>query len=117
MSPILHSNSVLKQEEFYYLTGLQYWSLITAYGLAAADGINLTQEHIEAVYWLRKNYDQFGCCDVEFFINMLEADFELAEARSYLRALFQGNSPGNAIATWLHIAGLPVPPEEPLLTC
>ena len=113
MSPILQSNAVLKQEESHYLTELQYWSLITAYGLAAADSINLTREHIEVVYWLRKNYDQFGACSVNFFLNKLEVDFELANASHYLRKLFLGNS----ISTWFHIAGLPIPLKKPCLAC
>ena len=113
MSPIFHSNAGLKQEEFHYLTELQYWSLITAYGLAAADSISLTREHVEVVYWLRKTYDQFGACSIDFFVNKLEVDFELLDSRRYLKTLF----PHNSISTWFHIAGLPIPLKNPFLDC
>lgn len=98
----------LKQENPHYLKSLQYWSLITAYGLAAAAGIKLRQEHIELLYWVRAEYDRAGNSDVESLLRKVEKDFRTKHARDYLKKLF----PANPISQWFYIAGLPVIPEK-----
>jgi len=109
MSPTSPSTAVLLQEEIHYLDTLQYWSLITAYGLAAAEGINLTQEHIKAILWIREDYDKFGNnYDEDFIVRKLEKSFGLVDANLYLKMLF----PLNPISQWMRIAGLPVQPEK-----
>ena len=96
-------------EEIHYLDSLQYWSLITAYGLAAAEGINLTEQHIELILWLRADYDSFGTnYDEDFLLTKLEKEFGLADARLHLESLF----PAKSVSQWMRIAGLPAPPEK-----
>lgn len=108
MSVTSPNTAVPLQEKIHYLDSLQYWSLITAYGLAAAEGINLTQQHIEVILWLRVDYDKFGNNDVDFIIRKLEKDFGLTDGKAYLEVLF----PNKPVAQWMRIAGLPVQPEQ-----
>lgn len=98
------SNVLLKQEEFHFLDNLQYWSLITAYGLAAAEGINLTSEHIKVLKLLRADYDKFGNIDTESLIEKLEADLGLSDGHTYLQHLFSLDP----VNKCFRIAGLPI---------
>ncbi len=109
MSVTSPNTAVPLQEKIHYLDSLQYWSLITAYGLAAAEGINLTQEHIEVILWLRADYDKFGNnYDDELIVRKLEKDFRLTDGKAYLEVLF----PNKPVSQWMRIAGLPVQPEQ-----
>jgi tRNA 2-thiouridine synthesizing protein E len=104
MTPGYPANAVRQQNEVHHLANLKYWSLIIAYGLAAAEGIKLSQEHIEVLYWLRAEYDQSGCFETKHLLQKLENDFELKDGKQYLESLF----PGEPVTQWLRIAGLPV---------
>jgi len=104
MSLTLSSTAALKHDDIHYLDDLKYWSLITAYGLAAAEGINLTREHIKVLYLLRADYDKFGHLDAEWLIEKLEADLGIEDCYSYLQQLFSSNP----VEKCFRIAGLPV---------
>jgi TusE/DsrC/DsvC family sulfur relay protein len=108
MAPNTQGNTWLQQDNVHHLQELQYWSLITAYGLAAAAGIKLNQQHIELLYWVRAVYDQTGRCDKDTLLMKLEKDFGTKTARDYLKRLF----PSDPVSHWLRIAGLPVLAES-----
>lgn len=104
MSFALSSTTTVKHEENHFLDNLKYWSLITAYGLAAAEGITLTNEHIKVLYLLRADYDKFGDLDAETLIEKLEADLGVADGNAYLQQLFFSDY----IERCFRIAGLPI---------
>ena len=87
------------------LGNLRYWSIITAYGLAAAEGIKLTPPHLEMLDWLRKDYAQNGPSSITNLVLRLEAAFADQGGYLLLMSLFpEGQSQA------LKIAGLPVQP-------
>jgi len=89
----------------HYLDTLQYWSIISAYGLAAAEGIRLTQEHIDILIWLREQFDQHGHIDAVPVMQQLAVMYGPYGGKDFLHNLF----PKEPIEQSLRIAGLPVP--------
>ena len=96
--------AIVKQ---HYLDTLKYWSVIVAYGLAAAEGIRLTQEHIDILIWLREQFDELGVIDVISAMQQLAVMYESHGGEDFLHSLF----PKGPVEQSMHIAGLPVPEE------
>jgi tRNA 2-thiouridine synthesizing protein E len=87
------------------LRNLKYWSIITAYGLAAAEGIKLTPLHLDMLDWLRQDYAQNGPSSITNLVLRLEAAFADQGGNLLLMSLFpEGHTQA------LKIAGLPVQP-------
>jgi len=103
VAPVYPTNAISKHE-IHHLEKLQNWSVITAYALAAAAWIKLNQQHIEVLYWIRAEYDQFGTSDMTTLLEKLERDFKIPAAIEYLEKLF----PSDPLTQWLRIAGLPI---------
>jgi len=102
-SPVYTSEVTLSNN--HYLDTLNYWSIISAYGLAAAEGIRLTQEHIDILVWLREQFDEYGDIDIVPTMQQLAVMYGPDGGEDFLRALF----PKAPIEQSLRIAGLPVP--------
>ena len=81
MSLLPPGNAVLDYEQVHFLDNLKYWSLITAYGLAAAEGIRLTTEHIDVLYKIRTDYDRLGDVDIEMLFKKLEQELRSTEIK------------------------------------
>jgi TusE/DsrC/DsvC family sulfur relay protein len=103
MPPVSPANAARKQET-HHLENLQNWSVVSAYALAAEAGIKLTQQHIEALYWIRAEYDQYGCSDSATLLEKFEKDFGITSAPEYLKNLF----PADPVTQWFRVAGLPL---------
>ena len=88
----------------HYLDTLNYWSIISAYGLAAAEGIRLTQQHIDILIWLREQFDEFGEIDRVPAMQQLAVMYGPDGGEAFIRTLF----PKEPIAQSMRIAGLPV---------
>ena len=87
------------------LENLRYWSIITAYGLAAAEGIKLSPLHLEILEWLRQDYALNGPSSITNLILRVEITFADQGGNRLLMSLFpEGHSQA------LKIAGLPVQP-------
>lgn len=88
-----------------YLSGLKYWSIITAYGLAAAEDIKLTPLHISVLEWLRDDYEKHGPSTMAELVFRIENALVDQGGNLLLLSLFpQGHLQA------LKIAGLPVQP-------
>lgn len=102
-------NTVVKKEsdtEIDYLATLPYWSVITAYGYAAAERVRLTAEHLEVVLYLRKYYAQYGPhYRTLHLLDVLSDAFATQGGYQYLYQLF----PKGPILQATRIAGLPLP--------
>jgi len=102
-SPVFTSKATLSNK--HYLDTLKYWSIISAYGLAAAEGIRLTQEHIDIVIWLREQFDERGDVDIISAMQQLAVMYGPFGGEEFLHSLF----PKETIEQSMRIAGLPVP--------
>jgi len=105
-SHVFSSDATLKPK--HYLETVKYWSIISAYGLAAAEGIRLTQEHIDILYWLRKQFDEFGDVDATETIVQLAVMYGPYGGEAYLHTLFPK---GPIVQSMMRIAGLPIPED------
>ena len=103
LSPVHTSKAAVPNN--HYLDTLKYWSIIAAYGLAAAEGIRLTQEHIEIVTWLREQFDELGDIDAVPAMQQLAVMYGPYGGEAFLHTLF----PKDSIEQCMRIAGLPVP--------
>lgn len=83
------------------------WSPEQAQRTAAAEGIELTEEHWAVVSRLREYYLENGMAEKGRELgDMLDREFAEQGGRSYLRRLF----PNGPVAQGMRIAGLPLPP-------
>lgn len=82
---------------------LRYWSVITAYGLAAAEDIKLTSLHLVFLEWLRQDYFQHGASTMIRLVFRIESAFADQGGVLLLMSLFP-KGPMQA----LKIAGLPI---------
>lgn len=87
------------------LNELAYWSIITAHGLAAAEGIKLSTQHFDVLEWLRKDYDTRHPSRYDALIQRLDAVFANLGGLLYIYRLFP-----QGLSQALKIAGLPVQP-------
>ena len=88
-----------------FLSNLKYWSIITAYGLAAAENIKLTPMHLDMLEWLRHDYEQNGPSTITQLVFRIETAFADQGGNLLLLSLFpEGHTQA------LKIAGLPVQP-------
>ena len=92
----------------HYLDTLNYWSIILAYGLAASEGIRLTQEHIDVLIWLREQFDKYGHIDVIPTMQQLAVMYGPNGGERFLNELF----PKEPIVQSMRMAGLPAPDTE-----
>lgn len=80
-----------------------YWSVITAYGLAAAEGIKLTAEHLDVINILREDFVNFGQpVSKKQILNRLEIIFAGQGGLEFLYRLF----PLDPVMQAMRIAGL-----------
>lgn len=82
---------------------LRYWSIITAYGLAAAEQLKLTPAHLNMLEWLRQDYFQHGVTPIIRLVLRIENAFSRQGGVFQLLSLFP-KGPLQA----LKIAGLPI---------
>ena len=91
-----------------YLTELPDWSESTAKELAQQDGIELTDEHIEILQYLRKYYDKNGQgYNARTLLNVMEFEFGQWSGKRYLYTLF----PRGPVSQGCKYAGIPLPPN------
>ncbi len=84
---------------------LPYWSIITAYGLAAAEGIKLSSAHLDVLDWLRTDYENNSEHFRQYLIHRLDAAFSGQGGILHVYRLFP-----EGLLQALKIAGLPVQP-------
>jgi tRNA 2-thiouridine synthesizing protein E len=91
-----------------YLGELGDWSEDLARRLAKEDGIELNDEHLEILHYLRKYYDKNGqVYTARRMLNVMEYEFGKWEGKKRLYQLF----PRGPVAQGCKYAGLPLPPE------
>lgn len=89
------------------LSELEPWSEEQAMDMARQDGLELTDEHLGIIRYLRDCYaDHGGTVSARILMNSLEEEFAGMGGHRYLYALF----PLGPIAQASHYAGLPMPP-------
>jgi tRNA 2-thiouridine synthesizing protein E len=87
---------------------LQGWDEEQGRRNAKQEGIELTDEHLEIVHWLRDYYLEHGPAkNGRELGDMLDEEFADRGGRKYLRRLF----PNGPVAQGMRIAGLSVPPH------
>jgi len=88
---------------------LSYWSIITAYGLAAAEGIKLSRGHFDVIEYLRDDYYRHGPRQHSGqLLDALERRFVERGGIRYLSQLF----PNGSLSQAMKIAGLPLPEHQ-----
>ena len=102
MSAQLQFHPDLDKRKYGY-SDLRYWSVITAYGLAAAEDIKLTSLHLVFLEWLRQDYFQHGASSIIRLVFRIETAFADQGGILLLMSLF----PKGPIQA-LKIAGLPI---------
>lgn len=86
---------------------LASWSPLYAYRLAEAEGLLLTDEHMEIITYLRERYRKSGAArSAREVLHDLEEHFSDVNGRRYLYELF----PGGPVSQASRLAGLPLPP-------
>ena len=89
------------------LIDLEPWTEELAINLARQDGLELTDEHLGIIRYLRDCYaDHGGTISARILMNSLEEEFAGMGGHRYLYTLF----PLGPIAQASHYAGLPMPP-------
>lgn len=87
--------------------GLSHWSPLVAQRQAEVEGIYLTDEHWEIIYYLRERYRNLGDArSAREITRELEERFTDGQGRRSLYELFTGGPVSQAS----RIAGLPLPP-------
>lgn len=90
-----------------YMFDLPNWSPLLAQKQAAAEGLDLTDEHWEIIIYLRERYREHGrASSAREILRELEARFTDGHGRRSLYQLF----PGGPVSQASRIAGLPLPP-------
>ena len=85
---------------------LDMWSEDIGRALAANEDLKLDDAHLAVIYSLRDHFFEHGFAKAGRVLgDMLDARFEDAGGRKYLRRLF----PNGPVAQGMRIAGLPVP--------
>jgi TusE/DsrC/DsvC family sulfur relay protein len=85
---------------------LQGWDEDRAREIAAAEGVELTDEHFKVIHKLRDYYRDNGLTETGSELgDMLDEAFSEQGGRKYLHTLF----PEGPVAQGMRIAGLPVP--------
>jgi len=91
-----------------YLIELAEWDETTAHALAAQEGINLTEEHLDILKYLRKYYDKNGQgYNARTLLNVMEFEFGKWEGKKHLYQLF----PKGPVSQASKLAGIPLPPN------
>lgn len=89
-----------------HLLDLDHWSPLVAHHRAAAEGIDLGDEHFAVIYCLRERFRVHGpWASARELSRELDAEFAAEGGRRYLYSLF----PHGPIAQGCAIAGLPLP--------
>lgn len=95
-------------QETGYLTELPEWTEAEARRLAAEDDLELTNEHMDILRYLRKYYDKNGQgYNARTMLNVMEYEFGKWEGKRRLYQLF----PRGPVAMACKYAGIPLPPE------
>jgi tRNA 2-thiouridine synthesizing protein E len=91
------------------LFDLDHWSPLYAQRQAKAEGIYLSDEHWEVIYFLRERYRVHGGASyARKVLGELEEKFGDGKGRRHLYELF----PGGPVSQASRLAGLPLPPHS-----
>lgn len=91
-----------------FLVELSDWNEDIARELAAEENINLTDEHLDILKYLRKYYDKHGQgYNARTLLNVMEFEFGKWEGKKRLYKLF----PKGPVSQGCKLAGIPVPPN------
>jgi len=100
-------NQQLSQDPEGNLFDLDHWSPLHAQHQAKAEGIYLSDEHWEVIYYLRERYRiNGGARTARNVLKELEEQFGEGNGRRHLYELF----PGGPVSQASRLAGLPLPP-------
>lgn len=88
------------------LFDLEHWSPLIAQVRAEAEGIDLTEEHWEIIFYLRERYRNHGvAASAREVLEELEREFSAGRGRRHLYELY----PGGPVSQASRLAGLPLP--------
>ncbi|MDH5765379.1 MAG: TusE/DsrC/DsvC family sulfur relay protein [Gammaproteobacteria bacterium] len=91
-----------------HLVELDSWSEDIARQYASEDNMELNEEHLEVLHYLRKFYDKNGReFNARIMLNALEFEFGQWEGKRRLYQLF----PKGPVAQGCKYAGIPLPPN------
>ena len=90
-----------------YLNDMEEWTESGARELAKAEGLELTEERLEVICWLRDHYTECGPpAHGRALAQAMEDAFDYQGGRKYLYRLF----PNGPVAQACKLAGVPPPP-------
>ena len=91
-----------------YLSTLPDWSKSKAKIMAKEDGLELTDEHIKVLKYLRKYFDKNGqSYNARTLLNVMEFEFGKWHGKRHLYMLF----PKGPVSMGCKYAGIPLPPN------
>jgi TusE/DsrC/DsvC family sulfur relay protein len=107
MGPLIVADRIISTDPEGFLTTLADWDEAVACALAEAEGIKLTQEHWEVIWFLRNFYQEYQIAPaMRVLIKALAGKLGPEKGNSiYLHTLF----PGGAAKQSNKLAGLPKP--------
>ena len=90
-------------------TDMSNWNVDTANALARAEGLTLTNEHIDVIQYLRQTYEKHGPIrHARSLTQALEAKFADKGGLKYLYTLF----PNGPVTQGCKLAGIPEPSDS-----
>lgn len=93
-----------------YIVNRDEWSMEFAYAQAQAEGLELTNEHLDVIMFLRDYFDQHGVqCEVRKMVKYFKNEWDSERGcSSYLHRIFPKGGPqkqGNRLAGLLRTKG------------
>ncbi len=90
-----------------YLQDIELWTEDKARQRAAAEGLQLTDEHLDVICYLRDQYADCGpASNARSLLKSLASAYAEQGGLRYLYSLF----PGGPVTQGCRLAGLPIPP-------
>ncbi len=107
INKLIHAEHLAPCEADAFLANLDDWSETSARNAALSEQLELTEERLDALCWLREHHAACGpAANARSLLRAMEASFEHEGGRRYLYELF----PRGPISQGCRLAGLPIPP-------
>lgn len=107
INKLIRAENLAPCEADAFLSDLEPWSEDTARLMAHTEGLELTEERLDALCWLRDHHAACGpATSARALSRAMEEAFRIEGGRRYLYELF----PRGPISQGCRLAGLPIPP-------
>ncbi len=106
INKLVQAEGLPSDEAEAYIADLEPWSVEQAVALAEAEGLTLTEVHLDVLCYLRDRYLECGPFpNARFLLNALEHEYADQGGGRFLYELF----PGGPVTQGCRMAGLPIP--------